>query len=112
LTIEIQTILQNGLDRIIQATGLERMAYRFYDVLGDVLKRVDFEKYGFFRAIMLKEGTEWEAPFAETSQEDQIAAKDVAKQFFEVMSSEFELICRCSKTTSPQRKKWTKFPGR
>lgn len=45
--------------------------------------------YGLFRTIMLKEGNEWEKAVADASIDDQIAAQDLAKQFFEVCHSLF-----------------------
>lgn len=69
---------------IIKEKGLEKLACRLYDVLGNILKRIDLETYGLFKIIRLKEGKELEAAVSDTSQEDQVAVQDLGKQFFEV----------------------------
>jgi len=84
MTVEIETILRNGLDRIIQEHGMERLAFRFHDGLADMVKRVDLENYGLFRAIMLEEGREWEVAFSDVSQDDQMVVADIATQFYAV----------------------------
>jgi hypothetical protein len=82
--LEIETILRSCLDKIIKEKKLERIAFRVHEVLRDIVKRVDLETYSLFKAIILKEGKEWEESFADSAQEDQLAVRDVAAQFFEV----------------------------
>ena len=87
--------------RIIKEKGLERLAYRLYDVLGSVVKKIDLETYGLFRTIMLTEGKEWEEAVSHASREDQAAVRDLAKEFFEVFPSlVIQLMHRCSKITN------------
>jgi len=89
---EIEAILRKRLDNIIQQKGLERLAYRVYDVLPDLVKRVDPETYGLFRTIMLSEGNEWDVAFSDASPDDRLAVKDVATQIFEVSSAFFSCL--------------------
>jgi len=77
------------LTSIINNKGLEKLAFRLYDVLGKIVKRVDLEMYGLFRTIVLKEGNEWEKAVSDTSKDDQTAVQDLAKHFFEVRQSLF-----------------------
>jgi len=81
---EIETILRKRLKDIIRQKGEERLAFRLYDVLPDIVKRVDTETYGLFRAIVLNEGNEWEEAFSDASQEDRLTVKDIASQFFDI----------------------------
>ena len=76
--------MRKRLKDIIQDKGEERLAFRLYDVLPDIVKRVDTETYGLFRAIVLNEGNEWEEAFSDASQEDRLTVKDIASQFFDV----------------------------
>jgi len=86
--------------------GLERFAFRLYDALGGIIKRIDLETYGLFRAIMLTEGKEWEEAVSDASPEDQVAVQDLAKDFFEVLSTlVVQLILRCLKTTNQHRRR-------
>lgn len=85
--LEIETILRRYLDRIIKEKGLEKISFRVHEVLYDIVKRVDLETYGSFRTIILKEGKEWDEAFSDSAQEDLLAVKDLAAQFFEVSSN-------------------------
>ena len=76
--------MRKRLKDIIRQKGEERLAFRLYDVLPDIVKRVDTETYGLFRAIVLNEGNEWEEAFSDASQEDRLTIKDMASQFFDV----------------------------
>jgi len=105
LTLEIEVILRKGLTRIITEKGLERFAFRLYHALGDIIKRIDFETYRLFRAVILTEGKEWEEAVADASREDQVAVQDLAKDFFEVLSTlVVPLMLRCLKTPNQQRR--------
>jgi len=73
------------LAQIIKDKGLERLAYRLYDVLGSLVKRIDLETYGVFKAIMLTEGKEWEEAVSDAPRDDQAAVRDLAQEFFEVL---------------------------
>ena len=53
-------------------------------MLPDIVKRVDTETYGLFRAIVLDQGNEWEEAFSDASQEDRLTVKDIASHFFDV----------------------------
>jgi len=81
---EIETIFQNTLARILAEKRLERLAYRFYEAVTDLVKDVDMENYRLFNAIMLREGNEWKERFNDLSQEDQLAVQEVAGVFFRV----------------------------
>jgi hypothetical protein len=72
------------LKDIIQQKGVEGLAFRLYDVLPDIVKKVDTETYGLFRAIVLNEGNEWEEAFSDASQENRLTVRDIASQFFDV----------------------------
>ena len=69
------------------------------------MKRVDLETYGLFKAIMLKEGKEWESAVASASREDQAAIQDLGKQFFEVRRISLLANCRHSVIMKYLRKK-------
>ena len=86
LMSEIAAIVRNRLKEIIQQKGQERLAFRLYDMLPEILKRVDVETFGLFRAILLKEGSDWAEAFRDASQEDQLVVKDIGKQLFEVLT--------------------------
>jgi len=103
---EIEFILKKGLDTMIKQKALEKFAFRLYDVLVDVLKRVDLEIYGQFKAIMLKEGKEWDEAFSDVSQEDRLAIQSLATEFFEVPLMRCLINFRCSKITSLNTRKW------
>jgi hypothetical protein len=95
-----------GLARIVKEKGLERLEYRLYDVLSNLVKRIDLETYGVFRAIMLTEGKELEEAVSGASREDQRAVQDLAKDFFAVLSAlVIELMRRCSKITNQHLKR-------
>lgn len=99
-----------GLARIIKEKGLERLEYRLYDVLSNLVKRIDLETYGVFRAIMLTEGKELEEAVSGASREDQGAVQDLAKDFFAVLSAlVIELMRRCSKITNQHLKRWMPY---
>ena len=84
LTVEITTILQNGLRKIVKEMGLERFAYRLSEVVDGLVKRVDLDTYGTFRAIMLTEGKELEESLSDAAPEEQPEIQDLATKFFEV----------------------------
>ena len=95
-----------GLARIIKEKGLERLEYRLYDVLSSLVKRIDLETYGLFRAIMLTEGKELEEAASDASREDQGAVQDLAKDFFAVLPAlVIRLMHRCSKITNQHLKR-------
>jgi len=79
-------ILRKRLKEIIHQKRQERLAFRLYDLLPDIVKRVDTETYGLFRSIVLTEGNEWDEAFGDVSQEDRLRVKDIANQFFDVKS--------------------------
>ena len=64
------------------------------------------ETYGLFRAIMLTEGKELEEAVSDASREDQAAVQDLAKDFFEVLSTlVIQLMRRRSKITNQHLKR-------
>jgi hypothetical protein len=72
------------LDKVIKEMGMERLAYRLFDGIQGVVKRVDLQTYALFRAIMLKEGEDWDDIFADAGQDDRLDVYSVATAFFEV----------------------------
>ena len=84
LMIEIESILRNGLEKIIKERGLEKLAFQLFDTLRILVDRADLETFRVFRTIAIEEGKEFEETFADASKEDQLAAQEVSKSFFEV----------------------------
>lgn len=80
MIIELAYILRGGLDKIIKEYGVERLAFRFYDGIPEMVKRVDLENYRTFNSIML-EGVQWTSAFSDLSQDDQTVAGNVATRF-------------------------------
>jgi hypothetical protein len=60
------------------------MAFRLHNAIKSFVGRVDVRTYSMFRAVMLKEGDEWDDDFADASEEDQEAVQEVADRFHEV----------------------------
>jgi hypothetical protein len=81
---EIETILRNGLTRLISEKGLEKFAARVFESLSALVKRVDLETYGTFSAIMLDEGPELQ-DFSDVSLEDKSSLRELADQFYSVL---------------------------
>ena len=77
---------------------MERLAFPLHEALGNVVKRVDLEIYGTFRAITLKEGKELEDNVSGAAKEDQLAINEMASQFFEVRPTSNLINHRCLKT--------------
>jgi hypothetical protein len=84
LTVEITTILQNGLRKMVKEKGLERFAFRLSEVVDGLVRRVDLDTYGTFRAIMLTEGKEFEESLSDAAPEEQPEIQGLATKFFEV----------------------------
>jgi hypothetical protein len=72
------------LDRIIKALGLEKLAFRLHNRIKSFVGRVDVRTYSMFRAVMLKEGDEWDDDFADESEEHRQVVQEVADRFYEV----------------------------
>lgn len=84
LIAEIEAILRNSLKRLIEEKGVEKFAYRLFNTVGALVKRVDLETYGTFSAIVLNEGPELEDSFCNVSTEDKPSLRELAANFFEV----------------------------
>jgi hypothetical protein len=72
------------LNKVIKEMGMERLAYRLFDAIQALVKRVDLQNYAMFRAIMLKEGEEWDDIFADAGPDDRRDVYNVATAFFKV----------------------------
>lgn len=98
------------MKEIIQHERQERLAYRLYDLLPDILKRVDAETYSLFRTIILSEGNEWDDAFSDASPADQLTVKNIATQFFEVTSSLFSDLLQVFKEYEPTQNELSSIP--
>ena len=81
---EIETILKDGLRKIIREKGQERLAFRLFDTLRLLVDRMDLEMYRIFGMIAIQKGKEFEEAFLDVMKEDQVIVQDIASAFFTV----------------------------
>jgi hypothetical protein len=90
---------------MVKEKGLEGFAFRLSEVVDGLVKRVDLDTYGTFRAIMLTEGKELEESLSHAEPEVQPEIQDLASKFFEVGSIEELTNHRCLRIMSQQKKR-------
>ena len=103
LIAEIEAILRNKLKKLLEERRVEKFAYRLFDTLGALVKRIDLETYWTFSAIVLDEGPELEDSFSDVSPDDKSSLRELAANFFEVFSVAVSLTADVQRLRSIKR---------